>query len=148
MTNNRRRTARSLTTGDIVILTIVIGVFLGASILGGAVLWNELNPSKWTAAGWAAVGAWVAGFATFLAASVALLESHRARRSAESALQQEYWRVDIGTSLRVLDTLRSLVRYMDHDLNGVIVGYRANGILRRRRNTAGDVPRVSWSRHI
>ena len=124
MTDNARRsTARSLTTGDIVILTIVTTVFLCAAVLGGAVLWNELNPIKWTAGGWAAVGAWVAGTATFAAVLVALRQSRDAAERAEDAIAHEVWRADIVTARLVLDEMSSLVGEM-HKSATTIAGYQ------------------------
>lgn len=73
-------------TGDLVILALVVVVLLAVTGLGCAVLWDVLNPSEWTAAGWAAVGAWISGVATFVAAGVALLQSRRARADAARAI--------------------------------------------------------------
>ncbi|MBW4780876.1 hypothetical protein KZO37_16030 [Rhodococcus fascians] len=119
MTENRRRAPRPLSTGDVLILSIVVGVFLGAAFLAGAILWNELNPSQWTAGGWAAVGAWVAGVATFCAVLVALTDSTKTRKhaqksidAAEARAEQALWAARRDREIGILTELRLPVRAM------------------------------------
>ncbi|WP_182263353.1 hypothetical protein [Rhodococcus sp. UFZ-B548] len=113
------RVSRSVTAGDVVILSIITCVFVGMAFLGGAVLWNELNPSKWTAGGWAAVGAWIAGIATFCAVLVALTDSAKARNrawqsinAAEVRAEQALWAARRDREIGALTAFQLPVRAM------------------------------------
>ncbi|WP_138846047.1 hypothetical protein [Rhodococcus pyridinivorans] len=81
---DRPQPARNaLSTGDIAKLALCLLASTAAVAIGIALLWDVANPNKWTAAGWAAAGSWVAGIATVLAVGVALYESNRARSDAQ-----------------------------------------------------------------
>lgn len=113
------RVSRSVTAGDVVILSVITVVFLAMAFLGAAVLWNELNPSRWTAGGWAAVGAWIAGIATFCAVLVALTDSAKARNrawqsinAAEARAEQALWAARRDREIAALAEIRLPVRAM------------------------------------
>lgn len=155
-------TPSPLTTGDIVILTIVVTVLLTVTILGGGVLWNELNPSAWTAGGWAAVGAWVSGAATFVAVLVALRQSRRARADSNTALAEarhhhqerlryEIWRSDLEKTVKLLaplTDLRSVMFSVDAAIdsyNGMNADFAA-GLYPEPDEDPNDGPTV-WELH-
>lgn len=113
------RVSRSVTAGDVVILSVITVVFLAMAFLGAAVLWNELNPSRWTAGGWAAVGAWIAGIATFCAVLVALTDSAKARNrawqsinAAEARAEQALWAARRDREIGALTAFQLPVRAM------------------------------------
>ncbi|WP_143543097.1 hypothetical protein [Rhodococcus sp. NCIMB 12038] len=72
----------------VVVVPAVVGILAGG-VFTSLMVWPVLNPEDWTATGWAAVGAWFAGFATVGAVLVALRQSRRAREDAERALKRQ-----------------------------------------------------------
>lgn len=113
------RNNETRTTGDILILTIVMAVFLCVVVIGVVMLWDVVNPREWTSDGWSAVGSWVASIGTVLAVGVALWQSHRARTDAayalsetrrqhEEQLRHEVWRSDLDATVSLLSPLTQL----------------------------------------
>lgn len=125
--NRPPRPRSPLAAGDFAVLAIVIAVFLVVVVLGCAVLWDALNPSDWTADGWAAAGGWFAGFATVSAVIVALQQSRQARTEAQRVrddlerqhkeqLREEALRSDLAVTvaeIRVLDEFVTTMRGAD-----------------------------------
>ena len=121
--NRPPRPRSPLAAGDFAVLAIVIAVFLVVVALGCAVLWDALNPSEWTADGWAAAGAWFAGAATVGAVWVALRQISATRFEGKVALDkaerlhqrqvnEEILRTDLAVTVALLTTLSKFTNAM------------------------------------
>ncbi|WP_072815497.1 hypothetical protein [Rhodococcus zopfii] len=112
-----------LSTRDIAKLTTCLVASTAAVVIGLTLLWDVVNPSKWTADGWAAAGGWFAGAGTVFAVVVALRQSQQARVDAEAAridadrihreqLREATLRADRATVVGLLPALRQFTAQM------------------------------------
>lgn len=121
--NRPPRPRLPLSTGDIATLAVCLLASTAAVVIGIALFWDVLNPSKWTADGWAAGGSWFAGAATVGAVIVALRQISAARSDAKVALaeaerlhqrqlNEEILKADLGATTALLPALSDFASAM------------------------------------